>query len=125
MRRILPACLLALLVGCGPPKLNHEKDFDVDYGGQTFNMVPAKVEQTIMVDAVATGNTIDVFVFLAKDKAAVDKGLLTNKIEGVIASKDKQQTAFLEAKIPPNENWTVMVRASTPKSANVKLKIKN
>jgi hypothetical protein len=125
MRYSSPCLLLVLLVGCGAPKLNEERKFDVDFGGTTYDLPKVKAEQKVTVEATSTTEPIDVYVFLTKNKATVDKAVLRNTQDGVIAGKEKQQSVSLEATIPANEEWSVLVKASGMKNAAGTVKMKN
>jgi hypothetical protein len=126
MRRLLPSLLLVWFVGCGAPRLNQEKNFDVDFGGTTYQLDAVKVEQKVTVEATALGGAnIDVYIFLTKNEAAAKKDIEAKKLGGLIASAEAKSTVTLMGTIPAREEWSVLVRSSTPKKAAGTIKIKN
>lgn len=125
MQRLLPGLMLLLLAGCSP-KLNVEKKlFDLETSGVTFELQAVKAEQKIYVDATATGGNIDVYVFLTKNKAAVEKDILAKKLGSVIAYAEDKESVSLQATIPGNEEASVWVKATTLKKPTVAVEIRN
>ena len=125
MRRLFPGLMWLLLVGCAP-KLNLEKKlFDLDTGGKTYDLQAVKAEQKIYVDATATGGNIDVYVFLTKNKAAVEKDIFAKRFGSVIEHAEDKETVSLQATIPGNEEATVWVKATNQKKPAVSVEIRN
>lgn len=126
--RCLPSMvMMVVLVGCGGPKLNFEKLWEVDNNGSVIELDPIKSEQKIKVSATATGGKIDVYVFLAKNRDQAEKEILGKKLTGgaVLASAENTDSANLIATIPANQSGAVMVKATTLKKASTTLKITN
>ena len=125
MRRLIPALVLVLFAGCARTTLKVEKTIDVDTGGLTFNVDPAKAEQTISVSAKAEGGPIDVYMFLTKNRATIEREMTEQKVVSAIQKAEKSEDVSLQAKVPAGEETSVWVRASGEKKAHVVLKIQN
>ncbi len=125
MRRLIPALMLVCLVGCTRTTLDTKTTFETDNAGKTLDLDAVKAEQTIKVTATAEGGPIDVFIYLTKNRAAVDKEIMTTKLVNVLADKQNSESVELTAKIPANEEASVLVRATTLKKPKVNLRITN
>ena len=125
MRRLIPALMLVLLVGCSRTTLNMSRSIDADNAGKTYDLEATAAEQTIKVVATAEGGPIDVFIYLTKNKAAVEREIMTTKLVNVLAEKQNAESVELQAKIPAKEEASVLVRSSTLKKTKASLKITN
>ena len=125
MRRFIPALVLVLLVGCSRTTLNKSSSFEAVKAGNAFYLEATAAEQTIKVVATAEGGPIDVFIYLTKNKAAVEREIMTTKLVNVLADKQNAESVELQAKIPAKEEASVLVRSSTLKKTKASLKITN
>ena len=125
MRRLIPALMLVLLVGCSRTTLNMSRSIDANNAGKTYDLEATAAEQTIKVVATAEGGPIDVFIYLTKNKAAVEREIMTTKLVNVLAEKQNAESVELQAKIPAKEEASVLVRSSTLKKTKASLKITN
>lgn len=124
-KAILGFTLVMLAVGCRT-RLNDERTVSVDLGGSFITIEKIKNAQTVKVAATASTGVFDIFFFLEKDQAAVEKELSANKITEKVLAKDLKVTqANFSVNVPANENAVVFVRSSDGKKADVKVKITN
>jgi cytoskeletal protein RodZ len=117
--------IVVLVFWRGRPTLRQESTVDVEMGVSSFSFVDAiSSNQNVKVTATA-GGEFNIYVFLQKDKAAIENELVGGKTPAkVLASKTKTSEATLSAPIPANEQAVVMV-TSAGKKVEVKLKITN
>jgi hypothetical protein len=131
MRPRFPLFALVLLVGwlsgCGKPRLEEVRSFEVGPVGHLVTVDPINREQKIQVTGTATGAPVNAYVYLEKNKTAAQNEILTKKVGSAILEKqDDTQTISLEAKIPANESAVVHItRAVLNKPSSVQLKITN
>ncbi len=109
------------------PKLNDESVMQVAPGVTRSRTIDAIANsQKINVSATAITGQFNIYVFLEKDQAEVDKGITFGKMSPkVLAHQLKATQADLSATILPNERAAVMVDSGDGKKAEVKLKITN
>ncbi len=123
--RALTLVLLGI-VGCGKAKLDMESLFEVPVEGKSFKVDPIKSEQNIQVTGTATQAPVNVYVYLDKNEAAVEKEIMTLKTTAnVLAKQEKTEAISLTATIPANETAVVRVTRGGGKAARVQLKITN
>ena len=128
MRRILVlhcfllAALLVALPGCG--KLHYESTVELGAGEVELILVdPPKREQQISVTVTSSGSPINVYVVLAKDKEVAKEALLNGqKPAASLAGKVKTQEATLEATVPANTGFVILLGGAS-KSSQVKVKV--
>jgi hypothetical protein len=125
--RILRCCFLTsifvALAGCGQ-KLDYETAVQLEAGDvQLLAIDPPKREQKVTVTVTSSGSPISVYVILGKDKEAAKQALLdSKKPTGALASNVKTQEATLEATIPANTGFGVLLGGAS-KSSQVKVKV--
>jgi len=125
MKRLLALTVIATGFGC-TPKLDHRTTFAVDQsGGKQTILDPIRSAQKIKVDIQATGGPIDVFVYLEKNKEAAQKESFAKGGPNLLVDKRKIDAAQFEVAIPAAETTIIDVQASTPKKADVTLKVTN
>jgi hypothetical protein len=125
MKRLLCLLALASAIGC-TPKLDYHDSFVVDLSKNPSRIFDAvRADQKVKIDVQAAGGPVDVYVFLEKNQAAVEAEMLGKKGSSWIAEKKKVDSATFDVTIPAKESWMVEVIASTPKKANVTLKVTN
>ncbi|SRR6266404_876944 len=117
LRCSLLAILLLVLPGCGQ-KLDYETAVELDEGQvQLIFIDPPKKEQKVSVTVTSSGSPIDVYVVLDKDKEAGKQALLDRKKPtGSLASKTKTQNATLEATIPANTGFAILLGGANKNS---------
>jgi hypothetical protein len=117
----LTAALL-LLPGCGQ-KLNYETTVKLRAGEVQAQMVDApRREQTVRVTATSSGSPIDAYLVLDKDKEAAKEALLDGKKPAAfLAGQTKTRDAILEATIPANSDFTIVLGGAT-KDSQVKVR---
>ena len=125
--RTLRCCLLAVfflaLPGCGQ-KLDYETTVQLEAGDvQLLSIDPPKQEQKVTVTVSSSGSPISVYVVSGKDKEAAKQALLDlKKPAGALASNAKTQEATLEATVPANTGFGVLLGGAS-KSSQVKVKV--
>jgi hypothetical protein len=130
MRRLhafLALSLIATVVGC-TPRLDHTANFtvSVNNGGQRIGPLdPVRSAQTLKIDVKTTEGSVDIFVFLNKDKDAAEKESYANGGPHLLADKRKIEAATFEVAIPAAESAVIDIRAATPKEAKGTLKVTN
>jgi hypothetical protein len=125
MRKACLFVLLLLAIGC--TKLNSQSDVHVKPGEMKYSFVdPITKSQKINVSAKASDGKFNVYCFLDKDKAEVEKDLNLNKVGAkVLAHELKTNGAELNATIPANETAVILLTSAEAKNVEVKLKITN
>jgi len=123
-------CVVALVVAvpaCTRVVLDLEKMHDLVPGAEwEITVEPVSAEQKIKVDLSAQGGAVNVFVFLAKDKAAAHSEILAKKPSSkILAHAMKTEATTLEPTIPANESAVVMVTNAAGKLTKVKVKLTN
>src|SRR5205823_1866650 len=115
----------ASVAGC--QRLNHEGTYPIDPGiVQAVEITPPAGEQKVTVDVQASPGSIDVYVVLADNVAAVKEKLLNYKkpdASELKVSKEKMESGTLETTIPSGKAFAVIL-AGAKKKTEVKLKIK-
>ena len=126
MRKELLLVGLILLLGCRT-KLLDESTVNVDPTQRQFKEIdPISSAQKINASAKANNGQFNIFVYLAKDRAEVEKDMEQDKAGAkVLAHKLKVSEADLQATIPANEKAVVALTSCDGKKAEVKLKISN
>jgi PBP1b-binding outer membrane lipoprotein LpoB len=128
MKKSLALILLfvVLLAGCRSRVLRDER-MTLDAGkAQKVTIDPVSKIQTVSVSATATTGQVDVYLFLEKDLADIEKEISRNKVSPkVLDHKLKVTQADLKADIPANERGVVYVVSSEGQKAEAKLKITN
>ena len=121
-RRALLAVLLLAFPSC--QRLNYETAVDLSEGEVQSILVEApKKEQKVSVTASSAGSPIDVYVVLDKDKEAGKQALLDRKKPASsLASKVKTREATLEATIPANTGFAILLGGAS-KSNHVTVKV--
>jgi hypothetical protein len=119
--------LMGCVSGCGKPKLEVDSKFDLSTDfSHTSTLEPIKSEQQIQVNGTATGGSVDVFIYLEKNKTKAQTEIATRKFTPVILEKQLNADAIsLVAIIPANEGAVVQVNRIGNKGASVQLKITN
>ena len=125
MRKACLFVLLLIAVGC--TKLNSESTVQVKPGDLKYTMVdPISKGQKINVSAKTSDGKFNVYCFLEKDKADVEKDLYQKKVSAkVLAHELKTGGADLNATIPANETAVILLTSDETKNVEVKLKITN
>jgi outer membrane lipopolysaccharide assembly protein LptE/RlpB len=123
LRRCLLAALLLTLSGCGQ-RLNYETTVQLGDGEvQSLSIDPPKREQKVSVTVTSSGSPIDAYIVLDKDKEAAKQALLDRKKPAnPLDGKTKTQDATLEATIPANTGFAVLLGEAS-KSSQVKVKV--
>lgn len=123
LRSSLLASIVLALPGCGQ-KLYHETTVQLSAGEVQLLLIDApRRDQKISVTVTSSGSPIDVYVVLAKDKEAGKEALLNGKKPTEsLAGKVKTQDATLEANIPANTEFAVLLGGAS-KSSQVKMKV--
>jgi hypothetical protein len=123
LRRTLFALLLLVLPGCGQ-KLNYETTVDLDEGQVQSILIDApKSEQKVTVTVNSAGAPIDAYIVLDKDKEAGKQALLNRqKPPQSLAGKVKTQDATLEATVPANTGFALLVGGAS-KNSRVSVKV--
>jgi hypothetical protein len=123
LRRSLLAIVLLALPGCGQ-KLDYETTVDLDEGQvQSIAIDAPKREQKVSVTVTSSGSPIDVYVALDKDKEAGKQALLDRqKPAQSLAHKVKTQEANLEATIPANTGFAILLGGAN-KNSRVSVKV--
>jgi hypothetical protein len=123
LRRCLLATILLAPLGCGQ-KLNYETTVQLDDGQvQSLSIDPPRKDQSANVTVSSSGSPIDVYVVLEKDKEAGKQALLDSKKPAEsLARKVKTQDAILEATIPANTGFAILLGGAS-KSSQVKVKV--
>jgi hypothetical protein len=96
-------------------------------GDLKYTMVdPISKGQKINVSAKTSDGKFNVYCFLEKDKADVEKDLYQKKVSAkVLAHELKTGGADLNATIPANETAVILLTSDETKNVEVKLKITN
>src|SRR5947209_6330543 len=123
LRRSFLALLLLALTGCGQ-RLNYERTVELSSGDVQLILIdPPKREQQVSVMVSPVGSPIDVYVVLDKDSEAGKQALLDHKKPaGSLASKTKTQEATLEATIPANSGFAILLGGAS-KSTRVTVNV--
>jgi hypothetical protein len=126
-KMILPGVLMLILVTGCKAKLNSESTVELTSGDMKSTIIDAiSKAQDVMVSAKASGGKFNVYVFLAKDKADVEKAVERSKVsDKVIAHKLDTSEADLKANIPANSEAVVLLTSVDAKKVEVKLKLTN
>ena len=127
-KMILPGVLMLILVAGCKAKLNSESTVALTSGDMKSTIIdPISKAQDIIVSAKAASGKFNVYVFLAKDQADVEKAINQTKVsDKVIAHKLDTSDADLKANIPANSEAIVLLTPGADgKKAEVKLKITN
>jgi hypothetical protein len=123
LRGCLLAALFLALSGCGQ-RLNYETTVQLGDGEvQSLSIEPPKTEQKVSVVVTSPASPIDAYIVLDKDKEAAKQALLDRKKPAEsLAGKAKTQDATLEATIPANTAFAVLLGGAN-KSSQVKIKV--
>ena len=123
LRRSFLMIIFLALAGCGQ-KLAYETTVQLADGEvQSIAVDAPKTEQKVSVSVVSSGSPVDVYVVLDKDKETGKQALLDRKKPAEsLASKVKTQDATLEATVPANTGFAVLLgNASKPSQVKVKV----
>lgn len=117
----------ALLLVGGCQKLSIEKTVTVDAGEVNKTMIdPPSREQTVTVNASASGSSAAVYVVATKDAAAAESALMVGKAPagslGGVPTVEGEAT--INVTVPAGTGYTVLVGGSQ-KPATVKLRIQS
>lgn len=117
------AILFLALPGCGQ-KLDYESTLELNAGEvQSLAVDAPRREQKVSVTVTSSASPIDVYVVLEKDKEAAKQALLDGKQPAEsLARKVKTQDATLEATIPANTKFTILLGGAS-KSSQAKVKV--
>lgn len=123
LRRSLLTLVLLVLAGCGQ-RLDYETTVDLDEGQvQSLSIDAPKREQKASVTATSSTAPINVYVVLDKNKEAAKQALLDRRQPAeALARQVKTQDATLEATIPANTRFAVLLGGAS-KHTQVKVKI--
>ena len=126
-KMIVPGMLMLILIAGCKAKLNSEKTVELPPAGMHDIIVdPITSAQDIKVSAKASSGKFNVYVFLTKDKADVEKAANQNKVsDKVIAHKLDTSDAELKANIAANSEATVLLMSIEAKKVEVKVKLTN
>jgi archaellin len=126
MRKEILFVVLILAAGCWT-KLLDESVVNVDPTEHKFREIDAISRgQKVTVSAKTNSGQFNIYVYLDKDRAEVEKEFDKGKGVGkILAQKLNASEANLNATIPANEKAIVAVTAAEGKKAEVKLKISN
>lgn len=115
--------LLVLVVAGCEAKLRDTRSFEIKPTdtGKEYRIDPKAGERPLKVTATAEGGTIDVYVYLSKDRDAAEQNILAKKDEFILAKAVDVKEADLTATIPPNEEATVVVLCAKLEPATVQL----
>jgi hypothetical protein len=121
LRRCLVAALLLALSGC--TRLSYETTIQLGAGEvQSLSIDPPRREQKVSVTVTSSAAPVDVYVVLEKDKEAAKEALLDHKKPAAsLAGNVKTQEATLEATIPANTPFAILVGGAS-KTSQVKVK---
>ena len=115
---------LAALGGCY--KFTHTATVDMRSSGIHVMSVSAPTsDQNVKVEVSSPGVPVSVWVVLASDVEEVEKRLVASKEvdrSKVLASQEQQEESVVEAKIPKNQEYAVIVSGPS-KRTQVKIKI--
>ena len=116
------ALALAAAVGC-QSRLSHEKEYHVE-SGSTFDVpIDAPRYEQKMTVTVSSDAPMNVYVYLEKDRDAVQTALSRGKkAPELLAFKDQVQNDTLEVTVPAKQAPVVTLETG-PKAANAKVKI--
>ena len=121
-------CIALLVVGsvAGCTKLDTTSSFDVPMGGYSVTVDPIKSQQNIKVTGTATGASVNVYLYLNKNRTDAQKEILAKKLVSpfILAKVETTDEFNLEATIPANESAVVEV-TRVNKAAKVNLHITN
>jgi hypothetical protein len=125
-RNLRCGLLVALLLagaGCGQ-KLDYDSTVQLDAGQVQSMMIDApKREQRVSVTVTSSSSPIDVYVVLDKDKEAGKQALLDGKKPAAaLASQAETQDATLEATMPANSAFAILLGGAS-KTSQVKVKV--
>jgi len=123
---LLGLLLIVVLAGCRSRVVRDER-MNLEPGQpKKVTIDPNSKGLTVTVSATATTGQIDVYLFLEKDQADVEKEIGRKKVSPkVLDHKLNATQADLKADIPPNERSVVYVVAAEGQKAEVKLKVTN
>jgi hypothetical protein len=123
LRRFLLAASLLAVPGCGQ-KLYHENTVQLGAGEVQLILIDApKREQRVSLTVSSGGSPVDVYVVAEKDKEAAKEAVLDGKKPSAsLAGKVKVQDATLEATIPANTAFAILLGGAS-KSSTVKVKV--
>jgi hypothetical protein len=122
-RWLVLGAVAVCLAGCS--KVKDERTVTVEPAGYNeLTVDPAKSEQTVAVDVESKGNPLNVYLVLGKDGDAAKKDISAGQApKAAVASKEKQEEAHVEAKVPANEKLLVYLTSAGGKEATAKVKI--
>jgi hypothetical protein len=84
---------------------------------------PPRREQQVRVTVTSSGSPVTVYIVLNKDKEAAKQALLDGKNPvGALDGKAKTQDATLEATIPANSGFAILLGGAS-KSSQVRVKV--
>ena len=121
-----PWLLAAALVLAGCQRgLNVERSVEVEPHEVKSVIIDApKKDQTLKVEVRSPGAPVDVYLVLEKDREAVERQLTDDrKTSNALASKLKVEADTLEANVPANSGFAVLLMHRKPKSITVGLKV--
>ena len=108
---VIVASVLAVLSGCGPPRLDSpiSATLDVSSNEKSFEVPAVKSERTVVVEASSSNSEIDIYVVEASkaDKFAGDN--YEGRAKNALAAKQKVKSDTLEAKVPADTEAQVII----------------
>jgi hypothetical protein len=109
------------LAGC-QSRLNDQRTINIDSGKDSFITLDApRYDQTVSV-TVSADVPVDVYLFLEKDQAEVDRDVTLGKQSSkVLAAKEKVQNDSLEGKVPAKQKPVLMIRSTKSGTATLKI----
>jgi len=128
--RLLVFALLVLplagLAGCRRGSFSYEKTVTVE-GGDAFQaqtVDPPARDQKVTVTIKSATALVNVYLVLEKDREAAEESLRYERAPAnVLDKKEKVQEATLEATVPANTSYTVLLSPAVGKTAKVELRI--
>jgi hypothetical protein len=125
MKKMFPLLLLVLVAGCGP-KLHYQATVEVRLMDKEYrNPDPISRAQTVNVSAKAETGKFDIYIFLEKDKAEVEKNLSNPSAKLLDHKKNVSGETKLSANIPANEQAVVLIMSADGNKAVVNVTITN
>jgi hypothetical protein len=125
--RVLRVLVCALLVVAGCQSVSLEKTVTVSGGEayQAFTIDAPRRDQKVTVTISGATAPVNVYIVLEKDLAAAQDNLKIEKPPAnALDKKENVQDATLEATVPANNSYTVLLSPIGGKTAQVNLKIK-
>jgi hypothetical protein len=109
---------LLLLAGC--QRLNFEKEYDIEPSGvQAVGFSPPRYEQKVTVEVKSPGNPLSVFLV----KGDPEKAPQGKTSPDLLEKKENAEDPTLQATVPANTEYTVVLHNLSRKHVKVKVKV--